>query len=70
LCLFASAIYYGNKLKYLAVRVNTTINRRTTGYSTGIPIVERWENFIQGQVGDTEEKSLIKGFLSTSEKNF
>lgn len=48
---FSLAIYYGNKIKYLGVTVNTTINRRTTGYSKGIPIVKRWEALINDRVG-------------------
>ncbi|XP_061168958.1 protein dispatched homolog 3-like [Saccostrea echinata] len=45
-----SSIYYGNKIKYIGVSVKTTVNRRTTGYSTGIPIVERWESLIQSKM--------------------
>ncbi|OWF55417.1 protein dispatched homolog 3-like [Mizuhopecten yessoensis] len=46
-----TSIYYGNKMKYMMVSINTTINRFTTGYAEGIPKVERWENFIQSEVG-------------------
>ncbi|XP_060082462.1 uncharacterized protein LOC132561782 [Ylistrum balloti] len=45
-----SSIYYGNKLKYMMVSINTTINRFTTGYSEGIPKVERWEAFVQSEI--------------------
>ncbi|XP_069118440.1 protein dispatched homolog 1-like isoform X1 [Argopecten irradians] len=45
-----TSIYYGNKLKYMMVSINTTINRFTTGYTEGIPKVEKWENFIQSEV--------------------
>lgn len=45
-----SSIFYGNKLKYLAVSVNTTINRRTTGYSKGIPIVQQWEELVNNRM--------------------
>jgi len=48
--LYVVAIIYGNQLKYLIVEVNTTINRYVTGYSKGIPIVERWESFVNSQV--------------------
>ncbi|XP_061167576.1 protein dispatched homolog 3-like [Saccostrea echinata] len=45
-----NSIYYGNKLKYLAVQVNTTINKRITGYSTGIPLIEKWEKLIENKM--------------------
>ncbi|XP_033735368.1 uncharacterized protein LOC117323939 [Pecten maximus] len=45
-----TSIYYGNKLKYMMVSINTTINRFTTGYTEGIPKVEKWENFVQSEI--------------------
>ena len=47
---FFSAIYYGNKLVYLGVQINTTINMQTTGYQTGIPLIEKWESYINSEV--------------------
>jgi hypothetical protein len=44
------AIYYGTKFKYIGIEINTTINRKTTGYAEGIPLVEMWENFFSSDV--------------------
>ena len=45
-----TALYYGNKLKYIAVQINTTINIQTLGYTEGIPKAEAWEAFINKEV--------------------
>ncbi|XP_062611293.1 protein dispatched homolog 3-like isoform X2 [Saccostrea cucullata] len=59
-----SQIHYGNKMKYLAVQVNTTINRRITGYSTGIPLIEKWEQLINNKMAAMPD-GLKKGFQLT-----
>ncbi|XP_076080756.1 protein dispatched homolog 1-like [Mytilus galloprovincialis] len=59
-----SSIYYGTQFKYIAVEINTTINRKTTGYATGIPLVELWETFINDQVS-TMPTGLKGGFQLT-----
>lgn len=39
-------LYYGTKLQYLAIEVNTTMNLYNLGYQEGLPIFNDWENFI------------------------
>ncbi|KAK3092390.1 hypothetical protein FSP39_002236 [Pinctada imbricata] len=45
-----ASIKYGNKLMYIGIQINTTINMRTTGYSKGIPLIEKWETFINNKM--------------------
>ena len=40
----------GNRIKYMAISVNTTLRLQSLGYTEGIPIVERWEQFMENQV--------------------
>ncbi|XP_053407451.1 uncharacterized protein LOC123533361 [Mercenaria mercenaria] len=42
-----SGLYYGTKLQYLAIEINTTMNLYSLGYEEGLPVFEEWENFIQ-----------------------
>ena len=42
--------YYGTKLKYVAVQINTTLNTRFLAYVNGIPVMEHWEEFTKQQV--------------------
>ena len=34
----------------MAIAVNTTLRMQSLGYSEGIPIVQRWEEFMEKQV--------------------
>ncbi|CAD5126925.1 DgyrCDS14939 [Dimorphilus gyrociliatus] len=42
-------IVYGTKLKYAAIIVNTTIERNRIGYTKGLEIRDKWEDFINKQ---------------------
>ncbi|XP_013386010.1 uncharacterized protein LOC106155638 [Lingula anatina] len=42
--------YYGTKLKFIAIEVNTTLNAHALGYATGLPIMERWEDFMKEEL--------------------
>jgi hypothetical protein len=35
---------------YFAIAVNTTLDPATLGYSSGLPIYNNWENFVQREV--------------------
>lgn len=59
-----SSIYYGTKFKYIGIEINTTINRKTTGYDEGIPLVEMWENFFNSEVSKMPT-GLKNGFQLT-----
>ena len=45
-----SAVLFGNKIKYVGVQVNLTLGRFSTGYKTGKPVMDRWENFVSAKV--------------------
>ena len=47
---FFSAIYYGNKLVYIGVKINLTISIQTTGYAKGIPLIDKWESYVNSEV--------------------
>ena len=51
-CTFLGGItyYYGTNLKYIAVKVNTTINDAEFGYTKGIPLRDKWEEVISREV--------------------
>ena len=42
--------YYGTKLRYAAITVNTTINDADIGYIKGLPLRNRWDAVISGEV--------------------
>ncbi len=61
--------YYGTRLRYAAITINTTI--RIVGYSDGIPLRDRWEQFVNDKVGlhwrrDEQKLSqaMTAGFMS------
>ena len=41
---------FGNRLLYVAIAFNTTLNPITLGYRDGLPIHDNWEEFIQNEV--------------------
>ncbi|KAL4238405.1 hypothetical protein ACF0H5_003114 [Mactra antiquata] len=41
---------YGNKIKYIAIQVNTTLKVQTLGYAEGIPIMNKWEDFVNSEM--------------------
>ncbi|PVD32342.1 hypothetical protein C0Q70_07775 [Pomacea canaliculata] len=57
---------WGTRLVYAAIVVNTTLKVGTLGYSTGIPIVEAWDDFFKNQVS-VMPSSLAGGFQCTPE---
>ena len=44
------AYYYGTQLKYVGIEINTTINDANLAYTTGLPLRDRWEEVISGEV--------------------
>ena len=42
--------FYGTRLRYAAVTINTTLSWGNLGYEEGIPIIEEWESFMKSQV--------------------
>ncbi|XP_076464766.1 protein dispatched homolog 1-like [Babylonia areolata] len=62
--LTAPSIRVGNKIKYVAIAVNTTLNPRSLGHTEGIPIVERWEQFMTDQLKKMPEE-MQSGFQTT-----
>ena len=47
--LFAG-LYYGTKLQYLAIEVNTTMNVYSVGYQEGMPVYFKWEELVNDMV--------------------
>jgi len=45
-----SGLYFGTKLKYLAIEINTTMNVFDMGYEEGLPVYDEWEQLIQNIV--------------------
>ncbi|XP_013379632.1 uncharacterized protein LOC106151089 [Lingula anatina] len=43
-------VKYGTRLRYAAITVNLTLNPRVTGYVTGLPVMDAWENFVNDEV--------------------
>ncbi|XP_045187392.2 uncharacterized protein LOC123545146 [Mercenaria mercenaria] len=41
---------YGNDIRYIGIQVNTTIKVRTLGYAEGIPIMNKWEDFVNAEM--------------------
>ena len=42
--------YYGTKLRYISITINTTIFGPTLGYQEGIPLRDKWEDFFSKKV--------------------
>lgn len=59
-----SAKMYGNNIRYIAIQVNTTLKLETLGYAEGIPIMNRWEDFINGEMKNMPE-GMNKAFQTT-----
>ncbi|KAL5008655.1 hypothetical protein ScPMuIL_014236 [Solemya velum] len=57
--------FYGSRLKYMAVEINTTLKLYATGYSEGEPVYRAWEQFIQEEVKEMPE-SLKGAFEMTN----
>ena len=47
---FFTGKFYANKIRYVAIEVNTTIKFRILGHEAGLPIRDEWEKFISEQV--------------------
>ncbi|KAL8603219.1 hypothetical protein ACOMHN_025234 [Nucella lapillus] len=62
--LSAPNISTGNRIKYLAISVNTTLNFQSLGYTEGIPIIQRWEQFMENQL-KTMPAEMQSGFQAT-----
>ena len=45
--------YYGTKMKYIAISINTTLDRATLGFPKGLPVRDNWEDFLE------EEKKVM-----------
>lgn len=56
--------YYGNNIKYVSIQVNTTIKYQTLGYVEGIPIMNKWEEFVTSEMAKMPA-GMEKGFQST-----
>lgn len=41
---------FGNRLVYVAIAVNTSLNPITLGYQEGLPIHNNWEEFVRNEV--------------------
>jgi hypothetical protein len=41
---------FGNRLLYVSIALNTSLNPITLGYEEGLPIHDNWEEFIQNEV--------------------
>ena len=50
---------YGNDLRYVAIQVNTTLNPHTLVYETGLPIKNKWEEFVNEQVVTFIQRLLL-----------
>ena len=68
---------YGQRLSYVAIAVNTTLNPLSLGYEEGLPIYRDWENFVNNKVcavcnpsRRTKETTLMSRWTKTSEVTF
>ncbi|XP_070577306.1 protein dispatched homolog 1-like [Ptychodera flava] len=41
---------YGTRLRYVAIKVTTTLSYGTIGYEAGIPIIDAWEDFVSAEM--------------------
>ncbi|XP_076442808.1 protein dispatched homolog 1-like [Babylonia areolata] len=57
-------VLVGNKLKFIAVVVTTSLHYGTLSYLDHIPVVHRWEQFMQNQLS-TMPSGLKGGFQTT-----
>lgn len=54
--------YYGNRLRYMAIAVNTTLPYGNVGYKQGLPIMENWEEYFNQEVC-CHPCNLVPGYL-------
>ncbi|KAK3088168.1 hypothetical protein FSP39_015614 [Pinctada imbricata] len=51
--LFSNGIsvrFYGTKLSFIVVKIGTTMNVQTLGYTSGIPVYQAWENLMENEI--------------------
>ena len=41
---------YGSKVRYVAIRIHTSMNALTIGYEEGLPVLQKWENYVKNLV--------------------
>ena len=71
------AKFYGNNIKYVGIQVNTTLRYQTLGYTEGVPIMDKWEEFVKSEVGIRDVRHLFckvkceqwSRFLATLQKS-
>ena len=42
--------YYGTRMAYIGIQVNTTIDGATLGFPDGLEIRDAWEDFVSAEV--------------------
>ncbi|XP_074662875.1 protein dispatched homolog 1-like [Tubulanus polymorphus] len=55
---------YGTHLRYAAISINTTLVGSTLGYPTGLPVRDKWEQFVTEELKELP-RQLRSGFQST-----
>ena len=51
-------------MKYVAITINTTIFGPTLGYMDGLPVRDKWEQFVTDKV-----TSMLMDFIRSTDKN-
>ncbi|KAL3837324.1 hypothetical protein ACJMK2_022690 [Sinanodonta woodiana] len=57
-------VQYGNAIRYLAIQVNLTLSAYGTGYIEGLPVMNKWENFVSSEMAQMPE-GMNRGFQLT-----
>ena len=47
-----NGMYYGTRLRYAAIAVNTSLIYGNVGYQTGLPVMHEWEAFFEKEVSE------------------
>ena len=59
-------MYYGTRLRYLAVEVNTTMDVYSLGYTEGLPVYQEWQDLV-ASINSAMPPSLQGGFHVTKD---
>lgn len=55
---------YGNDIRFIALQVNTTIKLSRIGYAEGIPIMNKWEEFVNARMKNMPD-GMKNGYQTT-----
>ena len=58
--------FYGTKLRYAAIVVNTSLTFTQLGYDEGLQVRDKWEEWVNDKLGQMNSKDTLEGFQTSA----